>query len=203
MSFRQRIARAAIRASGWHCTTEELPEKVIVLGAPHTSNWDAIFMLLAFWEMDRTPSFLVKDSAVKVPVLGRIVKAVGGIAVERSAHHGLVGSIVDRIAQSDQMAICITPKGTRSRRDYWKSGFYRIALESGLPVELGFVDASTKTFGWTQRMNVTGDVAADMNVIRDFYEGKAGVREELTCTPRLRAEEDGDARDYLLSGLPR
>lgn len=203
MAIKRAIGKAFIKVSGWTADLEELPDKVIVLGAPHTSNWDAAFMLAGMWTLGYKPNFLVKDGAVKVPVFGRFVRAVGGIAVERSARHGLVGSMVDRLNQAERICLCITPKGTRSKREFWKSGFYRMALETGLPLEFGYVDGATKTFGWHGSMHVTGDVRADMDKIREFYADKQGIRAELTCTPRLRAEEDDDARDYLLSGLPR
>ena len=203
MAIKRAIGKAFVKATGWRPDIEELPAKVIILGAPHTSNLDAAYMLAGMWILGRKPSFLVKDSVVKVPVLGRIVKALGGIAVERSANHGLVGSMVQRLNEAEEICLCITPKGTRSKREFWKSGFYRMALETGLPLEFGYVDSSTKTFGWRGSMQVTGDVRADMDKIREFYADKTGIRAELTCTPRLRAEDDDDARDYLLSGLPR
>lgn len=203
MGLKKTLASAFIKVSGWQLNIEELPAKVLVVGAPHTSNWDALYMLAAFWSLGRTPHFLVKDSVIKTPVLGSLVKAVGGIAVERSASHGLVGTLVERIHNADEFVVAITPKGTRSKRDFWKSGFYRIALEAGIPLELGFVDSVTKTFGWSASLQLTGDVKADMEKIRAFYADKRGIRPELTSTPRLRAEDDEDARDYLLSGLPR
>ncbi len=203
MALKRALAKAFIKASGWQMDIEELPKKVIILGAPHTSNWDAVYMLAAMWMLGRKPSFLVKDSAVKVPVFGRLVRALGGIAVERSARHGMVGSMVERLNEAEDICLCITPKGTRSRREFWKSGFYRMALETGLPLEFGYVDSATKTFGWHGSMTVTGDVRADMDAIRAFYADKRGIRPEFASAPRLRAEDDEDARDYLLSGLPR
>lgn len=201
MGFKRALAKTFIKVSGWQMDIEEMPKKIIVLGAPHTSNWDAAFMLVAMWMAGRTPSFLVKDSVVKVPVFGRLVRALGGISVERSASHGMVGSLVEQLNEAADICLCITPKGTRSKRDYWKSGFYRMALETGLPLEFGYVDSVTKTFGWRGSMQVSGDVKADMDTIRAFYADKHGVRDELTSVPRLRAEDDEEARAYLLSGL--
>ncbi|MBR5950649.1 MAG: acyltransferase, partial [Actinomycetaceae bacterium] len=100
-----------------------------------------------------------------------------------------------------EFVLAVTPKGTRSKRAFWKSGFYRIALEADLPLEMGFVDSVTKTFGWSTSFKPTGDVKADMDKIREFYAGKQGIKPELTSVPRLRAEDDETARKYLLSGL--
>ena len=81
---------------------------------------------------------------------------------------------------------------TRSPRDFWKSGFYRIAMEAGVPIQLGFIDRNTRTFGWGPTYQLTGDVRADMEVIRAFYAGKVGVRPEKTSVPRLRAEDEAE-----------
>lgn len=201
MGFKKALASAFTKAKGWTLDIEELPEKVLVVGAPHTSNWDALHMLAAFWTLGRKPHFLVKDSVVKIPVFGALVRSLGGIAVDRSASNGMVGSLIERLENEDDFILAITPKGTRGKREFWKSGFYRIALEADIPVELGFVDSTTKTFGWSASMRLTGDVKADMEKIREFYADKRGIKPELTCTPRLRAEDDDAARDYLLSGL--
>ena len=105
-------------------------------------------MAISMWKSGRTFSFLVKDSVVKAPVLGWFVKKIGAVPVERSAAHGLVDQVASRIREADSFTLCITPKGTRSRRDFWKSGFYRIAMEAGVPIQLGFIDRNTHTFGW-------------------------------------------------------
>ena len=201
MGLKNAIASAFIKATGWKLDIEELPEKVLVVGAPHTSNWDALYMLTAFWKLGRKPHFLVKDSVVKIPVFGALVRGLGGIAVDRSGGNGLVGSLVERLEGDGDFILAVTPKGTRGKREFWKSGFYRIALEADIPLELGFVDSTTKSFGWSASLRLTGDVKADMEKIREFYADKTGIKPELTCTPRLRAEDDDEARDYLLSGL--
>lgn len=201
MGLKKTCASAFMKVTGWTLVIEELPKKVLVVGAPHTSNWDALYMLAAFWTLGRTPHFLVKDSVVKIPVFGALVRALGGIAVDRSASNGMVGSLIERLASEDDFIVAITPKGTRGKREFWKSGFYRIALEADIPVELGFVDSTTKTFGWSASLRLTGDVKADMEKIRAFYVDKVGIKPELTCTARLRAEDDEAAREYLLSGL--
>lgn len=190
MRLRRLIAKTYLLFSRWTFTHEPLADKTMVIGAPHTSNWDGIFMALAFWSIGRPFRFLVKDSVVKTPLLGPFVRAIGGIGIDRSAAHGLVGSIVEEASATDSFTIVLTPKGTRSPREHWKSGFYRIARGADLPVALGFVDRSTMTFGWGPSIRLRGDVAADMDVIRAFYADKTGVNPEKASTPRLRAEDE-------------
>ena len=170
MALTSAIASAYLSVSRWKLSTQPLPDKVIVIGAPHTSNWDGVFMAISMWKSGRTFSFLVKDSIVKAPVLGWFVKKIGAVAVERSASHGLVEQVAQR----------------------WKSGFYRIAMEAGVPIQLGFIDRNTRTFGWGPTYQLTGDVRADMEVIRAFYADKVGIRPKKTSVPRLRAEDEAE-----------
>jgi 1-acyl-sn-glycerol-3-phosphate acyltransferase len=82
----------------------------------------------------------------------------------------------------------ITPEGTRSRGETWRSGFYRIARAADLPVMLGYLDSVTRTTGLGPTLRLTGDVGADMDRIRDFYADKAGIHPEKFTPPRLVAE---------------
>ena len=198
MSWKKAIAKTYFRFSKWTCVTEPLPEKVVVIGGPHTSNWDGFFMVMAFWAQGRDFKFLVKDSLLKNPLTAPIVRGVGGIAVNRSKHNGIVSGLVAEAGAADEFTLIIAPKGTRQRRDYWKSGFYSICYTSGLPLQLGFIDRSTMTYGWAETMQLSGDVVADMDKIRAFYDGKLGHRPEYGSVPRLRAEDDEAARKHLL-----
>ena len=191
MGLKKAIATAYLAVSKWTLVTDELPDKAVLIGAPHTSNWDGVFMAVALWRSGRDFQFLVKDSLVKAPVLGAFIRSIGGIAVERTQAHGMVSTIAQRMREADSFILCMTPKGTRSPRGYWKSGFYRIAMEADAPVHFGFVDASTRTFGWNGSIRLSGDMKADMEVIRGFYSDKVGIRAEKASVPRLRGE-DGD-----------
>ncbi len=195
------IGSTFLRFSRWTVKPTPIPDKAILIGAPHTSNWDGILVVMAFWSLGQPYRFLAKDSLTKMPILGPAFKAVGAIGVDRSQANGLVEALVTEAKNSDRFTLAVTPKGTRSKRDYWKSGFYRIALETGLPIKMGYIDRNTMTFGWEGEFYVTGDVKADMDKIRAYYDGKVGVRPELTSVPRLRAEDNEEARAYLLRGF--
>ncbi len=190
MFVRTLIAKAYMALSRWTFVHEPLAERVMVIGAPHTSNWDGVFMALAFWSIGRPFSFLVKDSVTNAPVLGPFVKWIGAIGVDRNNAGGVVGDIVRAAEGAKTFTIVLTPKGTRSPREYWKSGFYRIARQLDLPVQLGFVDLATRRFGWGPAIRLTGDVRADMDRIRAFYADKVGVNPERASVPRLRMEEE-------------
>jgi 1-acyl-sn-glycerol-3-phosphate acyltransferase len=116
------------------------------------------------------------------------MRALGGIPVDRRDPSGVVADVVERVGRGEVFHLVVTPEGTRSGSG-WKSGFYRIAREAGLPVTLGYVDRTTMTTGLGPTLRLTGDVRADMDAIRAFYADKAGVNPALRTEPRLHSEE--------------
>ena len=175
--------------SRWTLTGEPAPTRPTVLvGAPHTSNWDFVLMLAIAWRKGIDVRWLGKKSLF-TGWRGPIMRGLGGIAVDRSDPSRVVGEVVERIRAGEVFGLVVTPDGTRGAHEYWKSGFYRIARETGMPVTLGYVDRTTMTTGLGPTIELTGDVAADMDAIRAFYADKAGVRPEQRVEPRLREEQ--------------
>lgn len=187
-----RHALAAIhwRLSPWRLVREQPPYDGprLLIGAPHTSNRDFVIMLGIAWDARLPVRWLGKRELFQGPS-GRLMRWLGGIPVDRDDPAGLVDRIVELVRDDPHAAIVVTPDGTRSS-SRWKSGFYRIALESGLPVTLGWVDRVTGTAGLGPTIAITGDVPADMDRIRAFYAGKVGINAERTTEPRL-ADEAG------------
>lgn len=192
MNVKKLISKTFQRFSRLTLSTEPLPPKAVVIGAPHTSNWDGVLMAIAFWDVERPFKFLVKDSLLHGPV-SPIVRWVGGIGVDRKSPHGLVDSIAERAREADEFTLIIAPKGTRAKKEFWKSGFYHIAYKADIPVVLGYIDGEAKKYGWAHSIRLTGDMKADMDVIRAFYEGKKGINPERGIVPRLRGEDEVEA----------
>ena len=184
------IASAWAAAYPMKMHIEPLPKKAVVIGAPHTSMFDAVLMKFAFWKAGRDIKWMVKNQAADKPVIGSLIKMLGGISIDRSAAHGVTHQVAQKAKAADEFLLVIAPKGTRAPRKYWKSGFYYIALEADIPVVLGFIDMTTKTYGWGPTYHLTGDIVKDMDVIRAFYKGKTGYRPELTSEPRLKGEDE-------------
>lgn len=175
--------------SRWTLSGEPAPARPTVLvGAPHTSNWDFVLMLAIAWRKGIDVRWLGKKSLF-TGWRGPIMRGLGGIAVDRADPSRVVGEVVERIRAGEVFGLVVTPDGTRGAHEYWKSGFYRIARETGMPVTLGYVDRTTMTTGLGPTIELTGDVAADMDVIRAFYADKAGVRPAQRVEPRLREEQ--------------
>lgn len=192
MLFRRVVARAFWTFSRWKLDSEPAPDRpTVLLGAPHTSNWDFVFMLAICWQLDMHIRWLGKDSLFR-GWKGPIMRGLGGIAVDRAAPAGLVDEVLERIRAGEIFGLVVTPDGTRKGHTHWKSGFYRIAREAGLPLTLGYVDRTTMTTGLGPTIDLTGDVSRDMDVIRAFYADKSGVKPEHRVEPRLREELAGD-----------
>lgn len=186
--LRPLIARTFWTFSRYTLKSEPLPIEgsAVLLGAPHTSNWDFVFMLAICWRHGFSPLWLGKHTLFKAP-FGPIMRALGGIPVNRAHPGRLVDDVVARMRVGKNFLV-VTPEGTRERRKMWKSGFYRIARDADLPVVLSYVDSATHTAGLGKAITLTGDVNADMDVIREYYSDKHGIRPELFTPPLLREE---------------
>lgn len=186
--IRRLLARLFWLCSRWRLRTEPAPTRPTVLvGAPHTSNWDFVLMLAIAWRLGIHLRWLGKASLF-AGWRGPVMRALGGIAVDRADAARVVDEIVARVNAGEVFSLVVTPDGTRGGNAYWKSGFYRIARETGMPVTLGYVDRTTMTTGLGPTIELTGDVAADMDRIRAFYADKAGLRPERRIEPRLSSE---------------
>ncbi|WP_344063487.1 1-acyl-sn-glycerol-3-phosphate acyltransferase [Microbacterium pumilum] len=186
---RRLLSRLYWACSRWALVTEAAPSRpAVLLGAPHTSNWDFVLMLGIAWRLGIPVRWLGKASLFR-GWRGPVMRRLGGIPVDRDDASRVVADVVARIRAGDVFGLVVTPDGTRGRSPYWKSGFYRIAREAGMPVTLGYVDRTTMTTGLGPTVELTGDVHADMEVIRAFYADKAGLRPELRTEPRLRDED--------------
>ncbi|WP_460785678.1 1-acyl-sn-glycerol-3-phosphate acyltransferase [Microbacterium tumbae] len=175
--------------SRWTLAGERAPSRpTILLGAPHTSNWDFVLMLAIAWRLGIDVHWLGKSSLFH-GWRGPIMRRLGGIPVDRDSPGRVVSDVVDRVRAGGVFGLVITPDGTRGGNAHWKSGFYRIARETGMPVTLGYVDRTTMTTGLGPTIELTGDVVSDMDRIRAFYADKAGVRPEHRTEPRLREED--------------
>ena len=165
-----------------------VPPKCVLIAAPHTSNWDFPLTLALARVSGVRITWLGKRQLFRGP-MGPIMRRLGGIPVAREAAGGMVEKLAAEFASRDRLILVVPAEGSRSQREYWKSGFYRVAQAAAVPVLCGFVDRSTRTGGFGPAVPITGDVQADMDAIRAFYAGKTGLRAGRSTVPRLRDED--------------
>lgn len=184
-----------LRLQGWRIEGgfPEGMRKCVLIANPHTSNWDFWFALLGGWAHGVVFQWLGKDSLFR-GTLGPLLSFLGGVAVDRSKPNGLVEQVGERFAENERLLLMVPASGTRSYRDYWKSGFYWMAKEAQVPIVLGYLDYGRKVAGIGIPVTPTDDLSADMDRIRAFYEGKQGKYPDQVSRIRLRAE-DGDEAD--------
>ena len=175
----------------WRWTTvqeqTQIPDRCVVIAAPHTSNWE-FPITMAMAEVKGVPIRWLGKAQMFNPVLGPFFRWMGGISVQRASPQGLVGDLADEFTRHDRLALVVPAEGTRDAVEYWKSGFYRIAQQADVPIVCAFVDRSTRSGGFGPVIVPSGDVRADMDLIRAFYAGKTGLRPDRFLEPRLREE---------------
>ena len=170
----RRTAAALLRAFGWRIAWSPPPgPKGVIMVYPHTSNWDFIVGVLCRHAIGLEAKWMGKDSLFKGPA-GPLMRALGGIAIDRSAAHGLTAAIVQELQRREHLWLAITPEGTRSYVPWLKSGFYRIALAADVPCGLGFIDYGTRTVGIDTWVRFSGDETQDLATLRAYYAAKRG-----------------------------
>ena len=190
--MRSRLASLVLRLTGW-TAVGDVPRTGILVGAPHTSNWDFVMMLLVMWRGGVTPRVLIKKELFRGP-LGWLLLRLGGIPIDRDNPGEVVRGLVREARSGEPFLLILAAEGTRSKGGYWKSGFWRIGRSTRLPIALAFIDGPSRTAGFGPTMTATADVVADMDTVRAFYRDKRGIHPERRTEPRLREESQPDVR---------
>jgi 1-acyl-sn-glycerol-3-phosphate acyltransferase len=167
-----------LKLMGWKAVGRPIENaRFVLIGAPHTSNWDFPLMIMVVLKLRLKVFWMGKHSLFPFPV-GWFMKWLGGIPVDRSRAQNLVDQTVAQYKSEPEMIVLVPPEGTRSKVKEWKTGFYRIAANAEVPVLMGYVDASKKEAGLADFYYPTGDLEADIAAIRAFYAEKVGINPE-------------------------
>jgi 1-acyl-sn-glycerol-3-phosphate acyltransferase len=151
--------------------------KMVLIVAPHTSNWDFPVGLQAKLALRLGCTFVAKHTLFRWP-LGVFMRWLGGIPVNRKAAAGFVSEVVAAQRAADQMTVVIAPEGTRRRVEQWKSGFYRIAVEGGVPIlPVGF-DYRRRVIFFAPLFHPTGDYDKDLAELKALYRPEMGFKPE-------------------------
>ena len=162
---------AYLRLAGWRVEGALPPEagKCVVIAAPHTSNWDLPFTLMTAFVL-RLNIYWMGKAQIFRPPFGGVMRWLGGIAVRREQSNNLVAASAAALQAADgPVQLIVPPEGTRAKVRQWKTGFYYIALTAKLPILLAYMDYADKRAGIGPLFHPTGDIEADMEVIKAFY----------------------------------
>ncbi len=174
------LAKFLLALFGWR-VEGQLPDlpKFVIIGAPHTSNWDFIMFLALAFTLEGDLRYMGKKELFHWPS-GGFFRWCGGVPVDRSRSQGLVEQMVREIQKADHFQLVITPEGTRKKVGQWKLGFYHIAKAACIPVVTGYVDSRTKTTGIGPTFTLTDNMEADIRAMQAFFKDKVGINPKLT-----------------------
>lgn len=170
------FSKGILKLFGW--TLEGEPpslKKYVIIIAPHTSNWDFFIFLLVKSVFKLQVVFIGKHTIFVGP-FGWLLRKIGGLPVERSNSHNVVEQIADEFKRRQHMIFALSPEGTRSYKDHWKSGFYHIAKKAKVPIQTAFLNATDKTLGWGPLMDSSLSEDDLLKKLALFYEDKKGIR---------------------------
>ena len=168
--FARWFGRTVLRLGGWRMrgTFPDLP-RLVLIGAPHSSNWDGVWGFAAKMALGLEIRILGKDTLFKVPVLGRLLHRFGVIPVDRSRASGVVGQAVAMFRDSERLWFGLAPEGTRKPVERWKTGFWKIAREAGVPVLPVYFHYPRRELVVAPLLELGTDMDADIARIRGWY----------------------------------
>lgn len=161
------------KTEGLHGFSSE--KKAVVVMAPHTSIWDFVVGKCVVTKYGRKAGFFIKKEAFNWFIIDPLLKKWGGIPINRGHRNTHVEDAVERLNNSDDLWIVITPEGTRKKVKRWKSGFYRIAMDAKVPILISYVDYKTRVATVVAKFYPTGDYKADLEKIMPYYDGVTGL----------------------------
>lgn len=168
------------------------PARYVLIAAPHTTNWDLLHLVILAWGSGVSISWMGKHTLFRGP-MGTVMRWLGGIPVRRGRRNDLVAEMAEAFARHSALVLVVPAEATRARAEYWKSGFYRIAEAAKVPFVLGYLDYERKRGGFGPEVHPSGDISADMDIVRAFYADKVGKHPERFGPIRLRDEETAEA----------
>jgi 1-acyl-sn-glycerol-3-phosphate acyltransferase len=147
--MRKKIGAILMKLFGWK--TDSIPTEMVkgtvLIAAPHTSNWDFFFLNAAMWQLNWDMKFMIKDSHTNHFLYGWLVKAIGGIGINRSQKNDMINYCTKLLQENPNLILTIPAEGTRKKSTKWKLGFYHIALQANVPISLGYLDYEKKIAG--------------------------------------------------------
>jgi 1-acyl-sn-glycerol-3-phosphate acyltransferase len=173
------LGRLVLRLLGWRVEGNFPPTpKLVVVVGPHTSAWDLIVALAVKLALRIEAGFLAKHTLFRGP-LGWLMRALGGIPVDRSGSHDLVEQMAREFAGRASLVLALAPEGTRGHVDRWKSGFYYIAERAGVPIVPAALDFAARRLRFGAPVQPAGNPEAATAELKRFIDEAGAKRPEL------------------------
>ena len=169
-AFTRWLGRTVLRLGGWRMdgAFPDIP-KLVMIAAPHSSNWDGLWGFAVKLAVGLDVKVLGKDTLLKIPLLGPVLRRMGVIPINRSAAQGVAGQMAKMIRGTDQLWLVVAPEGTRKLVERWKTGFWKIAHAADVPVLPVYFHYPDKVVGVGPTFDLSDDMAADIARIRAWY----------------------------------
>ncbi len=168
-----------LASRGWRVEGNLPPvSKMVLIVGPHTSAWDLAVALSAETALRLKVSFLAKHTLFFWP-LGLVLRAFGGIPVDRRERHDLVGQLTQRFDESDAMILALAPEGTRRQVMEWTTGFYQMARNAKVPIVPTTIDFKQRKVLFGPPLEPAGDPEAEIRKLRAFFGQAVGKHPDL------------------------
>lgn len=173
------MAYLLLRLLGWRVegSIPDLP-RFVIIGAPHSSNWDFVIAMPAVLALGLRVTILGKHTLFDTP-LAPLMRWCGVIPVDRSHPSGVVGACVQALKGADRLVLGLAPEGTRRPGAPWRSGFWHIAHQAGVPIVPVALDYGRRRFRIGAPLMPRGDLRADLDILAAFYEGTRGAKRTM------------------------
>lgn len=167
-SFGQRFCQLLLRLAGWRVAPFPDLDQAVVVGGPHTSNWDGVLGVVGGMALGLHVNIMIKNSLFKGP-LGMLLRRLGAIPIDRARAAGVVEQAVEQFQRHDHLILVVTPEGTRTGALKWKTGFYHIANRARVPVIVATADYGTKRLTFPLVFTPTGDIDGELHRIYQTF----------------------------------
>ncbi|MEO1435878.1 MAG: 1-acyl-sn-glycerol-3-phosphate acyltransferase [Bacteroidota bacterium] len=175
-----KLATWLLNISGWKINGD-FPDlkKYIIVGAPHTSNWDFVIAILLKFSRKLKANYIIKKEWLRSP-FGWFFKLTGAIPVDRKKSEGKVEAIARTCKEAEQFVVGIAPEGTRQRVEKISYGFYHIAHLAQVPLVLIRMDFGNRMYDILPPFFLSGDMDADLEKILAVFQGVQGKHPEMS-----------------------
>lgn len=199
VAFLKWIFRFLFKFYGWKLDRNmpEYGEQAVLIAAPHTSNWDFPYVITCFDQLKIPVRFTIKKEWIKWPYKSTMLK-FGAVGIDRSPkvagekRRSMVDAMTDLFKEHKNFILTVTPEGTRSKSTHWKTGFYHVAKNAGVPILLSYLDYKTKKAGVGKMIWPSDDMEADMREIMEFYNTQAVGKNPEDFSVDVRYLDTGD-----------